>query len=200
MNSKRSSALEVPAVADLTPAPEVEIYGGVHYLDTLAEAKSILFKGKPPFEIRTLVSTQGFPYSSTWYNSYDSSPQPGFGHTAIITDAAQQVVGIQFLNNVPPAPLPIMHTPEWHYFNFLQNRKKGVTTYQIAHQFVGLEQPNQPPVFLPWKRGERIVLPTSNNDRLVLASGLIDSTGKVREWVLLILPRKYIGVMLSVIE
>jgi len=206
---------------DLTPSPEIEIFGGIHYLDPLEKAKQILFKGASPEGTRTLVSTFGFPYASTYYFSFNYECVPGFRHTAIITDAANQVVGLQFLNNTPKeVRLWGRHRPEWHCFNFLQNRGKGTSSYLIAHVlqmgdelipdqggqaaqqgpiggFTGIPNPGMPNPGMP---GKDLIPLKIGRDVIAIHSELIDTRRTSREWVILCLPRKYVGVMMSVLE
>ncbi len=188
---KRVLAKHVTPVVDLTRDPEIEIFRGVHYLDDLETAKATLFKGDTPFETRVQVSTQGFPYRSIYYYNYDFEFIKGYRHISIVTDAAKQVVAIQLLNNTPRYVQMGNHSFDWHYFNFLLDRKKGKPSYSIAH----LVHTNT-----------RIVVSETAievpGNVLLLQSELIDDKYPPgsREWVLMWVPKKFASVMLSLIQ
>jgi hypothetical protein len=217
----------VAPAMDLTPAPDLEIFRGVRYLEPRAEAEKKLFGNTVPARTKVLVSTFGFPYASISYHSYDRETVPGFGHTSILTDAADQVVGFQFLNNTPPQLLLWgHHRPDWRCFNFVQNRKKGKSSYQIAHVLQiggeivrdeaapvvpgpgtvppGFVPPGfPPPGSVPGAAAATPVQPVAAGaETVVITSELIDDAfpPKSREWVLLVLPRKFVGVMMATLE
>jgi hypothetical protein len=160
-------------------------------LDDLETAKATLFQGDSPFETRVQVSTQGFPYRSIYYYNYDVEFIKGYRHISIVTDSAKQVVAIQLLNNAPRYVQMRGHASDWHYFNFLLDRKKGKPTYGIQHAV---------------HTNTRFVLPEAvievPSDVLLLQSELIDDRypPESREWVLFWVPKKFASVMLSLTE
>jgi len=217
---KKLLAGHVAPAMDLTPDPEQEIFRGVRYLEARADAEQKLFGNSVPPRTKVLVGTLGFPYASISYHSYAQETVPGYGHTSILTDAADQVVGFQFLNNVPPYVLLVgHHRPDWRCFNFVQNRKKGTPSYRIAHVLwvdgelvtnagdpsglvpgggIGLV-----PGTVPAAAEPVLPLPTGTGAGIVVVSSeLIDNAfpPKSREWVLLVLPRKFVGVMMATLE
>jgi hypothetical protein len=167
------------ATTDLTGTPKIEIYKNVYYLQKLGDAKRQLFAGKSAVNLagRMQVGTSGFPAGSIYFHDFRCEVHPGFEHVVIITDSADQVIGIQFLENAPKSRFLEGHSTKWSTYNFVQNRRKAKPTYLIAH-----------------------VIQNSNPDVLCWKSELLDNTGKSREWVEWYLPKKFAGLILHVLK
>jgi hypothetical protein len=167
------------ATTELTATPKIEIYKNVYYLQKLEDAKQQLFAGKSVVNLasRMQIGTSGFPASSLFFYDFRCDVHPGFKHVVIITDSADQVVSIQFLENAPKSSFLAGHSTKWSTYNFVQNRRKAKPTYLIAH-----------------------AIQNSNPDVLCWKSELLDDTGKSREWVEWYLPKKLAGLILHVLE
>lgn len=166
-----------PAGRDVSPAPDVEIYPGIKYLDKLSQASQTMGRGKKLSMItKVRCLTPGFPVASMAYHDFAGSFDEGFGHVLFITDVGDQVVAIQFLDNTPKSVWLTGHTPTWSTFNFIQTRRKAVPDYKIAHKITATEKV------------------------IRLDSELIDAKYKSRERVRLFIPKKFASIVVAVIE
>lgn len=168
---------DVRAAVDLSFHDKVELYRGINYLDPAAKAREYLQRELKARQLsnRILINAAGFPPRSI--SSYDYSGDfEGFGHLILVVDAADQVVGIQLLQNAPKSVLLTKHTNNWSVFNFLQSRKKGTQSYAIDYKVA------------------------SSASVFEVQSELIDGGGKSREWVKLILAKPFADIVMDVIE
>lgn len=164
---------------DLTGDSSVAIYREIHYLDKLESAKASIFKHMPSVLVgKSQINTSGFPQGSIFFYDYKyDNIEPGFGHILFITDAAEQVIGIQLLGNAPAMVWLANHTTEWSTYNFIQTRKKGISDYQIRH-----------------------IINMNLNQVIRLDSELIDASKKSREWVKLFIARKFMDIVIYTLE
>ncbi|MDF1755165.1 MAG: hypothetical protein P1U89_20420 [Verrucomicrobiales bacterium] len=157
---------------DMTGDETMELLQGINYLDDLEKAKELLNSkfGTSKMTSNNIVSTSGFPHDTIYYHEIDGQFS-GFNHLILVTDGADQVVAVQLLNNAPRAVWLTGHTNAWSVYNFTQNRRKGNSSYRIAHKVVDLGKV------------------------IRIDSELIDSRYKSREWVSLYLPKKFAGII-----
>jgi hypothetical protein len=164
------------ADVDLSADDTAVLYPGIHYLDPASKIREYLqskLKAKP-ISSRREINAAGFPARSIF--SYDYSGDfEGFGHFILVVDAADQVVGVQLLQNIPKSLMLNSHSNHWSVYNFLQSRKKGTKSYAIDYEV------------------------SSGVNTFQIKSELIDSKRKSREWVMLILAKKFANLAMHVI-
>jgi hypothetical protein len=167
----------VRAAVDLSFHDKVELYRGIYYLDPAVKVREYLQTelNARPLSNRIPINAAGFPPRSI--SSYDYSGNfGGFGHFILVVDAADQVVGVQLLQNAPKSRLLTGHSNQWSVYNFLQSRKKGTQSYAIGYQV------------------------SSGAATFVVQSELVDRGGKSREWVKLILAKPFADIVMDVID
>jgi hypothetical protein len=165
------------AEVDLSADDTVELYRGIRYLDPASKVREYLEKELKarPMSSRNQINAAGFPALSI--SSYDYSGDfEGFGHFILVVDASDQVVGVQLLQNAPKSLMLNAHSNQWSVYNFLQSRRKGTKTYAIDYEV------------------------NSHEKTFEVLSELIDSNRKSREWVKLIMPKKFANIAMHVIE
>lgn len=166
-----------PPDRDLSPAPDVEIYPGISYLMKLQEARTVLGKGAAvPLKSSAKSLTPGFPAASMSYYDTSGKFDEDFGHAVFVADAGGHVVALQFTDNAPKMVWLTGHTSSWSTFNFVQTRRKGVSSYLIAHKTKDL------------------------GSVIRLDSELIDANRKSRERIRLFIPKKFASIVVSIIE
>ncbi len=162
---------------DFSADDTVELYPGIHYLDSASKVREYLqreLKARP-ISGGNQINAAGFPSRSI--SSYDYSGDfEGFGHFILVVDASDQVVGVQLLQNTPKSLMLDAHSNQWSVYNFLQSRKKGTKTYAIDYKV------------------------SSDAKTVEVQSELIDSNRKSREWVKLILAKKFADIAMHVID
>ncbi len=167
---------QTKSALDLTPDNSITIYAGIKYLDELNKARETLearYGNLTPLT-NNIVGTSGFPSDSIHYHAFKGSFD-GFGHLILVTDSDKQVVAVQLLNNTPKSRLLSGHSNKWSVFNFIQNRRKGSSSYAIAYKV------------------------EATGEVLQIDSELVDKSHKSREWIRLFLPKKFAGLLLHVI-
>lgn len=168
---------DVRAAVDLSFHDKVQLYRGINYLDPAVKVREYLQRELKARQLsnRILINAAGFPPRSI--SSYDYSGNfEGFGHLILVVDAADQVVGVQLLQNAPKSVLLTKHSNEWSVYNFLQSRKKGTQSYAIDYKV------------------------ESSATVFKVQSELIDGGGKSREWVQLILAKPFADIVMDVID
>lgn len=156
---------------DLTGDPDVELYSGIKYLENLESAKQKIASRTRPGPVATnMVVTSGFPHETIYYHKLDGKFER-FNHIILVTDVANQVVAVQLVNNSPPSVWLSSHSSQRGMFNFVQNRRKGSSQYRVA-----------------WDVEE-------GDGWLRVDSELVDKRGKSREWVRLIMAKKFGAVI-----
>jgi len=123
------------AKADANPPFEdVEIYNGVKYLMPLNEAVAALgIKGRLPAMKK--VVAPGFPRESLNYTSVDGLFEGHYNRMDIVTDLANQVVTIQFVDEHPKDTSYISYLLKgnWLTYNFVGYRVKALTTLSVDY-------------------------------------------------------------------
>ncbi|NQU12265.1 hypothetical protein HQ590_15830 [bacterium] len=89
------------ARVNLDPAPEIELIQGITYLMPLQQALGVLGK---PAAIRRPVGCTAFPRDSFFYHTVKRQDVDGFSLLLVITDQANQVVGIELVDEAPKRP------------------------------------------------------------------------------------------------
>ncbi|HRQ87894.1 MAG TPA: hypothetical protein PLA50_03795 [Bacteroidia bacterium] len=167
---------QVSPGVDLSPDDSIHIYREFTYLQKLGDARKILSEvyGTPEATANGVVGTSGFPGSTIHFHDFDI-PLDGFTRLTLVTDAADQLVAVQLLNNTPKSLLLSGHSSQWSLFNFINNRRKGSSAYRIAYEVDTVDKVLQ------------------------IDSELIDKDLKPREWTRLYMPVKFAAVVRHVI-
>jgi hypothetical protein len=166
-----------PPSRDVSPAPDLEIYPGVTYLMKLQAARVALGKGAAvPLRSTAKCLTSGFPAASMSYHDTIGDFEDDFGHVLLVTDAGGCVTMLQFMDNTPKKSTLSGHNDNWSTFNFVQTRRKGVSSYKIANKAKDLGKVIQ------------------------LDSELIDANGYPRERVRLYIPKKFASIVVAILE
>lgn len=128
---------------DSGPHPDLELVRGVPYLMTALEAAKTLELGE--VVSNSLVNTPGFPARTIGLLGFDGNFGGGFNRIFLVTDAAKQVIAVQFVNESPGAidrgpgnglalvslGNVIVSTGGVRVFNYNQNRRKGSTSSSV---------------------------------------------------------------------
>ncbi len=83
---------------------------------------------------------------------------------------------LQLMDNTPKQKTLSDHNNEWSTFNFVQTRRKGVSSYRIANKAKDLGKVIQ------------------------LDSELLDGKGDPRERVRLYIPKKFASIVVAILE
>lgn len=167
---------QVSPEVDLSPDDSIQIYREFTYLQSLDDARKILretYKA-PEAMANGMVGTSGFPSGTVYFHDFDVSLD-GFTRLTLVTDANDHLVAVQLLNNVPKSLLLSDHSNQWSVFNFVNNRRKGSSAYQIAYQV------------------------ESEGAVLKIDSEVIDKDYRSREWTRLYMPKKFAAIIRHVI-
>lgn len=112
-----------------TEFPEIAM--GIPFMTTRREIES-----RHPFMFlaEAVIMSPAFPDRSFKYYKYRGDFDDGYNELLLITDLAEQVVAVQFVNE-SPAPdeeLPVDYTDMWNYYNFVQMRKTSGSKSQAG--------------------------------------------------------------------
>jgi hypothetical protein len=109
------------------------IYGGVYYLMNVDEAAKALGV-RHSIASRVKLATSGFPRDSLYYIAYDGAFEGHFNRLYLVTDTANRVVSIQFVDEHPQAPVKAGHmgTDKWNTYNFINARLRATDDVRVA--------------------------------------------------------------------
>jgi hypothetical protein len=114
----------------------ITIYAGIPYLAPLAEAKKRL-KLEGATSSRSKVTTPGLPIGSFFSYSFSGVFEGGFNRLYLITDLADQVVSVQFVEDAPrQRSKEVTDLYGFHTYNFVSGRTKGTDDLIIKHEVV----------------------------------------------------------------
>lgn len=110
---------------DLEGKP-ITIWNKVTYLMPIQEAKKLLGLG---LSTRSALTCAAFAPNSFFCHAFSGSFDEGFNRVFILTDFADQVVGIQWQDNVSQDkrwfPYCDSYSQDWSQYNFVGDRRKG---------------------------------------------------------------------------
>jgi len=138
---------------------------------TASSKKPVACPGFPVDCFRAYSFDGRFLGNGSLSQAQDRAAQDVFNKLLIITDTADQVVGLQYVDEAPKSTRLSMHTDEFHLYNFIETMAKASTTWRIQHVVA---------------RGA---------DQLTVRSEVVDNSGKPREYVLLILAAPIVDVV-----
>lgn len=118
---------------DLAAKPIV-VWKNVSYLMPLQEAKKSLGLGSSS---RSVMTCAAFPADSFFFHAFPGNYEDGFNQLFLITDYANQVVGVQLQDNTSRAERWFpeysgIYSEEWSLYNFVNDRKKGNSNWLIG--------------------------------------------------------------------
>jgi len=109
------------------------IWGKITYLMPLQEAKKILNLG---LSQKTAITCSAFPPSSFFYYAFSGHYEDGFNRLYLITDFADQIVGVQMQDNSSREerwfPYSDAYSAEWSLYNYVNDRKKANPNWLIG--------------------------------------------------------------------
>jgi hypothetical protein len=112
---------------------EIAIWGKINYLMPVQQAKKILGLG---ISTRSPITCAAFAPDSFFYHGFSGNFEDGFTRMYLITDYADQVVGMQWQDNTSRSERWFVYSEayseDWSLFNFVNNRKKGNPNWQIG--------------------------------------------------------------------
>ena len=112
------------------------LYADIPYLAPLAEAKKRL-KLEGTTGTRSKVSSPGLPADSFWCHTFSGVFEGGYNRLCLITDLADQLVSIQFVEDAPrQKSKEVTDTFGFHTYNFISGRTKGTDDLVIKHDVV----------------------------------------------------------------
>ena len=125
---------------DLAPDPSIWLYQDVHYLMPRKAAEAALHlkpTRKNPMEMA------GIPNKSFFVSEYEGAFEQAFDRLFLVTDMKDQVVAVQLTNDQPASRrqsheyrrwqnLFSERSSEWHLFNLVEGKAKGLKRAQIA--------------------------------------------------------------------
>jgi alpha-tubulin suppressor-like RCC1 family protein len=181
----------------MKPVDNLNLFGPVNYLDPVEEAVIKLSKAaNNGYKFKSTKATSfnrvesaGIPLDTFHYYSYDvESPPDSVNRLFFMVDKYKRVVAFQEVIESPKTIRLSMHTNTRSVYNFMQMRRKGTGSYEIAY----MERSSfsrSPIAGRSYSGGGNVC---------VLTSELIDSNRIPREWVRLHLPRKLAEVCLYI--
>ena len=118
---------------DLAAKPIV-LWKNVTYLMPLLEAKKALGLGSSS---RSVMTCAAFPADSFFFHAFPGNYEDGFNQLFLITDYANQVVGLQWQDNTSRAERWFpeytgLYSEEWSLYNFVNDRKKGNSNWLVG--------------------------------------------------------------------
>jgi len=109
----------------------INIYNGVRYLMDSDEAARVLgVRGRIPSTAR--LATPGFPRNTLSYIAYDGNFEGHFNRVYLVTDAANQVVCIQLVDENPRSRGP--PSGNWITYNFINTRLRASPSVTVADE------------------------------------------------------------------
>ena len=172
------SACDLEAIPEaMMPINGLKLIGPVNYLDPLQEAVFKLSNaGDDGYKFKStratsfdLLESAGFPLNTFKYYCYDVEKcKKSVNRILFVVDSYMRVVAFQEMIEAPKTVRMTSHENTRSVFNFIQMRRKGTGTYEIAYK-------------------DRYSFETRSSfdsgSVCVLTSELIDSKRKPREWV-----------------
>lgn len=181
------------------PFEDVEIYNGVKYLMPLNEAVGVLgIKGRLPAMKKVIVP--GFPRESLNYTSVDGLFEGHYNRMDIVTDMANQVVTLQFVDEHPKDTsfVSVLLKGNWLTYNFVGYRVKALTTLSVDYSLEAYDTRQS-----RWWRGKPEYLaryyPTSPTVRVftyLMDRHQVGKPDKRLEETMWCVPRPFASVML----
>jgi len=112
----------------------IVIYPEIRFLTPVSEARRRL-RLEGVSCSKTKVVCPGLPLDSFWYHSFDGVFAGGFDRLCLITDAADQVVSVQLVEDLARArSLDLADLSGYHTYNFVSYRVKGTGNLVIKHE------------------------------------------------------------------
>jgi hypothetical protein len=188
----------------MEPVENLTLFGPVNYLDQLQDAvtklsnalnKCYKFKSTKITSFNR-VESAGFPLDTFYYYSYDvEGPPNSVNRLYFMVDNLMRVVALQEVIESPKQSIRMStHTNKRSVYNFMQMRRKGISSYKIGYLKGDSYGVNFGLDLIPgWSYSE-------GGDVCALASELIDDKWIPREWVRLHLPRRLAEVCLYICE
>jgi hypothetical protein len=110
------------------------IWGNLTYLMPLQEARKILNLGMSQ---KTPMTCAALPPSSFFHYAFSGNFEDGFNRLYLITDFADQIVGVQLQDNTSRAerwlpPYTDAYSAEWSLYNFANDRRKANPDWLIG--------------------------------------------------------------------
>jgi hypothetical protein len=176
---------------DLSPNPGIVIYKTIRYLEHIDKALEIVGKN---MTAKVKVPYPAFPRDSFFYYPVDGnfsveSCDACFNRLLILTDLANQVVGVELVDEAPQTNVHKGDDRTYKVYDFLQNGAKATPSWSVNHcvvtgsQMVKIDSSTKGTRF---RRGDTIG--ATGNGTVAIYSELVDDSGKLRERTLLILP------------
>ncbi len=114
----------------------IRVYADIPYLAPLAEAKKRL-KLEGMTSTKTKVTCPGLPIGSFSSNSFSGVFEGGYNRLCLITDLADQLVSVQFVEDTPrQRSKEVTDLFGFHTYNFVSARTKGTDNLIIKHEIV----------------------------------------------------------------
>jgi hypothetical protein len=115
-------------------AKSIVVWKNVSYLMPLQQAKKSLGLGSSS---RSVMTCAAFPADSFFFHAFPGNYEDGFNQLFLITDYANQVVGVQLQDNTSRAErwfpeYPGTYSEEWSLYNFVNDRKKGNSNWLVG--------------------------------------------------------------------
>lgn len=158
------------AEEDKAAHPDIEIYGGVHYLEPLESAQKKLGLGTK-WSARNTIATPGLPQTLFWI-TYDGRFEGHFNQLELIVDRSNQVVSVQLVDEHFHGIY--RENSGWHTYNFVNMRVNGSSRQSVASSAEGY-----------------------NNGGAIIHSELLGGSGQNTRWYV---PKPLVSLILHCIE
>ena len=194
---------------DLAGKP-IAIWGKITYLMPVQEAKQLLGLGSSS---RSVLTCAAFPADSFFGHAFPGNYEDGFNQLYLITDYANQVVGVQLQDNTSRGErwfpdYPGVYSAEWSLYNFVNDRKKGNSNWLIgfyvcqgARTVMGYP-PRAGPMFIQAPTGVNEGVVRVDSDLFSITRNRYDMTtdAKSRERNRLLLAQPVVDLMLYIAQ
>lgn len=111
----------------------IALWGDLPYLMPVREAKKALGLG---ISTRSSMTCPAFPPDSFFFHEFSGNFEDGFNRLYLITDYADQVVGLQWQDNTSKGerwfPHPDSYSADWNLYNFVNNRRKANANWLVG--------------------------------------------------------------------
>ena len=168
---------------DLVADPSLYLFDRIYYSMKASDAGRVMRLKLSP---RRPVSCPGFPKDSFFYYMLQGNFGDNFTKLLLITDAKDQIVALQLLDEKPPKGRwlePQFFQDTWQTYNFVEARTKPNIQWKIAHKVTMLDN------MLKIDSELAADSPTAAN-----------KLGDAKERVTLLLPQPIVNLILSRIE
>lgn len=168
---------------DLVADPSLYLFDRIYYSMKAADAGRVMRLKLSP---RRPVSCPGFPKGSFFYYTLQGNFGDNFSKLQLVTDAKDQVVALQLLDDRPPKGRwlePQFFQDTWLTHNFIESKTKPNIQWKIAHKVTMLDN------MLKIDSELAADSPTEAN-----------KLGDARERITLLLPQPIVNLILSRIE